>query len=507
MPGQGGQGKSTGRQCEKALPSARDWLLSIHMQVFLRRGVWVLAALICQPVSARTLFSEAAVVKLHGKPIASSYRSFAREGNLVRTEIRFVMKVKRFGEVLEMNRTFTCLEDEAGRVQSFRLVNNQSQVASELKGRREGNEFVIDRIRGSSVSTVRRVVPDALAPWRAFEEDRARRLSPGLTYRQTVFQVTTEDDLTNTYSHRVVERVKHTYNGRPVDAFLVMATPEPEGKPERHIVGADGLLYLQELPEASTSVEKVDETRIASDEPEDIFSLLAVQMEGRVRFPRDARRVHMEVTSTRALPPAMQTEYQAVNVRERGGERILSIRSIRRTTSSVFQSRPNPVYLGPEESIDPADPEIMKKAAEITRGAPDALSKIRKINKWVFENIKKKDYSVAYASASEVIRNLQGDCTEHSVLFVALARAAGVPARIVHGLAYMNDNERGPLLVLHQWAEAYAGGWIPVDPTFGLLPADAARIVISRPVPNERRGTPGIMEWGPHIRVKIVRSR
>jgi hypothetical protein len=63
---------------------------------------------------------------------------------------------------------------------------------------------------------------------------------------------------------------------------------------------------------------------------------------------------------------------------------------------------------------------------------------------------------------------------EFSDLFVALARAAGIPAREVHGFAYTTNSRLQPLSlvtdVLHAWAEYYAESdnvWVAVDPTWG----------------------------------------
>ena len=65
-------------------------------------------------------------------------------------------------------------------------------------------------------------------------------------------------------------------------------------------------------------------------------------------------------------------------------------------------------------------------------------------------------------------------CTEFTDLFIAIARAAGIPAREVVGYAYTNDSRLRPLLVgsdiLHAWPEYYdteSSRWIPIDPTWG----------------------------------------
>ena len=78
-------------------------------------------------------------------------------------------------------------------------------------------------------------------------------------------------------------------------------------------------------------------------------------------------------------------------------------------------------------------------------------------------------------SALEIIADPQGDCTEHALLYVTLARALKLPAREVFGLAYMGDEALA--FGGHAWAEVVVDGmWRPVDPTFGEAFADPGRI-------------------------------
>ena len=65
-------------------------------------------------------------------------------------------------------------------------------------------------------------------------------------------------------------------------------------------------------------------------------------------------------------------------------------------------------------------------------------------------------------------------CLEFTDLFVALARAAGIPAREVNGFAYTQNSKERPLSlvkdVLHAWPEYYDEDiqtWVMVDPTWG----------------------------------------
>ncbi len=67
-------------------------------------------------------------------------------------------------------------------------------------------------------------------------------------------------------------------------------------------------------------------------------------------------------------------------------------------------------------------------------------------------------------------------CTEFTDLFIAIARASGIPAREVEGYAYTQNERLRPLSlalfpgdVLHAWPEYWDDqlGWVQVDPTWG----------------------------------------
>ena len=86
-------------------------------------------------------------------------------------------------------------------------------------------------------------------------------------------------------------------------------------------------------------------------------------------------------------------------------------------------------------------------------------------------NMLEKKVTISVPSAVQVLETLAGDCNEHTVLYVALARALGLPARTAVGLVYLRGS-----FFYHAWPEVWLGEWVAVDPTFGDAPADAAHI-------------------------------
>jgi len=112
--------------------------------------------------------------------------------------------------------------------------------------------------------------------------------------------------------------------------------------------------------------------------------------------------------------------------------------------------------------------------------ATTAYAAALKLSDHVYRRLEKA-YGASHDRASDVLRAGRGDCTEHAVLLVALARAAGIPARGVHGLVYARYEDGADALYWHAWVEVRsAGEWIAVDPTFGQPVADATHVALGR---------------------------
>ncbi len=116
------------------------------------------------------------------------------------------------------------------------------------------------------------------------------------------------------------------------------------------------------------------------------------------------------------------------------------------------------------------DSEIKALAAELKtpRAIYDYVSKKLKYDfSRVQPNVQRMGAKGALQNSENAI------CMEFTDLFVAISRAAGIPAREVNGYAYTENRELQPLSlvadVLHSWPEYYdsaSGAWIPVDPTW-----------------------------------------
>lgn len=126
--------------------------------------------------------------------------------------------------------------------------------------------------------------------------------------------------------------------------------------------------------------------------------------------------------------------------------------------------------LRPEPLVQSDDPRIVAQARTIIGGERRAGRAAELLTRWVYSTLR-KEITVSVPSAAQVLESRSGDCNEHTVLFVALARAVGLPARTASGVVYLRGS-----FFYHAWPEVWLGQWVAVDPTFGQFPADAAHL-------------------------------
>jgi hypothetical protein len=133
-----------------------------------------------------------------------------------------------------------------------------------------------------------------------------------------------------------------------------------------------------------------------------------------------------------------------------------------------------PRYLEPSVTVQSHDPAIRRTADEIVAGTDSAPERIARIIQWMKVNVEKAPLDVF--SALDVLEKRKAECQGHAYLYTALARASGIPTRIVNGLAY---SEQFNGFLYHSWAESLVDGrWVAVDPTFGQTVADATHIKV-----------------------------
>ncbi len=121
----------------------------------------------------------------------------------------------------------------------------------------------------------------------------------------------------------------------------------------------------------------------------------------------------------------------------------------------------------PGRFVQSDDANIIALAKQAVGDAKDSAEAAKRIEEFVSKYVKDISFSVGYASATEVAASRRGDCTEFAVLCAAMCRAAGIPAKVTVGVAYVNDFEGKTGFGGHAWTEAYIGDkWVGLDSAF-----------------------------------------
>jgi hypothetical protein len=130
--------------------------------------------------------------------------------------------------------------------------------------------------------------------------------------------------------------------------------------------------------------------------------------------------------------------------------------------------------LEPEPLIQSDDPRILARAREVTQARASWRQDPKEVARQLTASVHgmlEKAITFSVPNAVQVLETRRGDCNEHTVLYVAMARALGLPARTAVGLVYVNG-----AFFYHAWPEVWLGEWVAMDPTFGQVPADASHI-------------------------------
>lgn len=121
--------------------------------------------------------------------------------------------------------------------------------------------------------------------------------------------------------------------------------------------------------------------------------------------------------------------------------------------------------------IQSANTRITKQVSTIVDPDMTAMQKVRALSGWVFKNLEKRPV-LGIPDALTTLATKRGDCNEHAALFAALARNAGIPARIAAGVTFHEG-----AFYYHAWNEVCVNdSWLTLDTTKNQIPTDVTHI-------------------------------
>ena len=363
-------------------------------------------------------------------------------------------------------------------LQSFDFSLDPGTGPMAIRGRLDGLRLSLEMSSASGSRTETRDLKEPPALMLSVGRRLASEgLVAGATRQWTVFDPATMQNAPVTIEIDDREVVRAGAR-RPIPAFKVQMTFS--GLTTTAWVTDTGEIVREESPMGLLTVLETQEQAMALSVSnrmrEDMLQSSAiVPAMGRhtIVEPRDVSRLRLRVSGADLTGPDLQGEGQRVdgNVIE-----LIDPRGLAAGPTPPDLDR----YLRPEAFIESDAPEIRAEAERLVQGVSGTRARAERLTREINSLIEKRP-TVSLPSAREVLRTRVGDCNEHTVVFVAMARSLGIPARINVGVAYVHG-----AFYYHAWPEVYIdegkgrGLWLPVDPTFNQFPADATHVRFAR---------------------------
>jgi hypothetical protein len=400
---------------------------------------------------------------------------------IVRTVGNTYLTIKRFGQTLRMETLLETEETPKGEMLTFVLeIRNPPVSTSRTAGRVEGTQLIIESSVGNT-KTERSMLWDREVKSPAFQDRwlRTSRMKPGESRTTKVYQPMQNKVVPLTLTADQYQRVK-LFDGKnrnllpvriempdlPRSLAYVDATGEVL-RTEVEFLGRTMLTYAVSEEEALKEIagEELDiavNTLVAVRPlPRGHGTKMAVY---RITTPgRDSAEIlptGPTQTVKRIDPETLELTVIALEVRDGPNDKPVDEQ-----------------YLSPSRFLQCTDPRVAAHARKAANGSTKPAETALRMESYVLKNLNKKNFSTALASAAEVAKSLEGDCTEHAVLLAAMLRAAKIPSRIAVGLVYVEHLES---FGGHMWTEAWLGGkWVPLDATLGRGGIGAAHIKLA----------------------------
>lgn len=400
--------------------------------------------------------------------------------DVLRVDSGIFNEIKRFGISIKLTKT-----------KLFYIGDDLTPMYFISKSDETGQEKVVE-------GTVQNGIVKMKTTLEGRTTEKVQKLSPGTIFAEAIEEITIRKGLNvgNKFSVKafsidlydivdisvnVIKKEKITYEGQIKDTFVVDYTMDIMGGiTSREWMTADGEIYKMETSSLSMSFDKVDMAEALGDTGQlDLILQTKIELQGERPKPNiEHFKVKVSIPEGNILKTFANNERQKVtSVKDTGeGTVDVTIHDINENnaTHRPITSKDFAQYLSPSIYVQSDDPEIIAKAQEIAGSEENSWKASIKICKWVNENMKDKNYKVGFGTAKQTLKDLCGDCSEHTVLFIGLARALGIPSRICTGIVYHKD-----AFYYHFWPEVYVGRWISMDPTLGQIQADASHIQLS----------------------------
>jgi hypothetical protein len=401
----------------------------------------------------------------------------------IRTDV--AMDLKRTGIPFRSENAQVSYVGMDGRPRHFISLANETGQEKRVEGRvKDGVVYLETTLAGETKQSQQPIPPETVSEMMVAARVLEHGIRVGDKYTFNVFNL----DLLKPVKTdiEVLREDEISYNGEMKPVYVIDYTMHIMGGLKTTVwVGSDGITYRMKIALMGMPMEftKTD-METALGEVGEVDVILATKIFAQGRRPVlgssyfKARLRLAEGGLDKAVVTNQRQKLMISDENQREGILEINVPTVdvlnALDLSTDAQREDMAQFLKSTVYIQADAPKIREKAAELIDGETNSWKAAKKLCRWVNENVSDKNLEVGFGSALQTLESRAGDCTEHTVLLIALARAVGVPARVCAGIVYVGD-----AFYYHFWPEVYVGEWVSMEPTLGQIQADANHIQLS----------------------------
>ena len=399
-------------------------------------------------------------VHLDGRKIGHLHSARSTTAGVIRSERRLELQLERNGEPLVVRSEEIVDEDLDGAPLGFETTTDLAGSRSHSVARIVDGEV---RVRTEQPGQPGREQRYPWPPGSLLAEGQRRllqtqSLAPGSEFVIPGFDPTSQRGQHTRWQVGEAETVD--IHGRPERLLAVRQTVDPDEAAieiSAWLRSDDRAVRRLRLPALGLQLELLACDRacaLAPVQPGDVLGALLVDAPRRLGARERSRPLEYRLRVD-AQQAAALGDLPGQSLLARRGERA----RIAIDPAGGSAHPPQPADLEPTRWLQSDADEVRLMASTATADLDPPAAKMRALEAAVRRHIAVKSLRIGYASALEALQLGEGDCTEHALLLAALARAAGIPARVATGIAYAERfGERRRVFVPHAWVIAWVDG-------------------------------------------------
>ena len=398
--------------------------------------------------------------------------TFDRNGQTLR-QIDSVMRMqmKRLGQKVETAISIQATFNPQGRMLEFRSETDLGGQVLVSTGRVDGGNLEVSSGRVGQIAK-------AIIPWSdndhgLFYEQRMLEKQPMVPGEQREFSVLlpifnrVAKTKLNAGNWSQVQLIGDTKELLPIQSETTLLGQQFTAT---LWMDRDGRILRTKEPTLGQTVTRTTKQKALAGKTAaapDLIAETVIPLKSQSPKLEDAKsaRYHVVTVETALKPPFPDSSHQVCT--PGNGQATWSLLvsvgdPSRRPLKDAAEDLPKSADRKPNRYVDQSDTAV-RQLAETAGVAQTEAALAKALSKKVYLWITQKDFSTVLATATEVARTRRGDCTEHAVLLAAIAKARGLPARVVVGLVYV------PSLggfAYHMWNQIWCDGkWCYFDAT------------------------------------------